>query len=166
MEKKSMGNNEELTITLKCLFGFEQTLVEELEELGYPKAEQLNRAVRIKGTWKDVYYLNLYARCAISILVELDKFYIKSEEDLYRKSMKIKWTEIFDVSKTFAVKGAVFSTLFNNTQYPYLVVKDAIVDSFRNEFDDRPDVEHGQFFPEHLHPRVCRKEVVFLVGFL
>ena len=50
MEKKSMGNNEELTITLKCLFGFEQTLVEELEELGYPKAEQLNRAVRIKGT--------------------------------------------------------------------------------------------------------------------
>jgi putative N6-adenine-specific DNA methylase len=141
MEKKSTGNNGELTITLKCLFGFEQTLVEELEELGHPKAEQLNRAVRIKGTWKDVYYLNLYARCAISILVELDKFYIKSEEDLYRKSMKIKWTEIFDGSKTFAVKGAVFSTLFNNTQYPYLVVKDAIVDSFRNEFDDRPDVE-------------------------
>jgi putative N6-adenine-specific DNA methylase len=141
MEKKSMGNNEEITITLKCLFGFEQTLVEELEELGYPKTEQLNRAVRIKGSWKDVYYLNLHARCAISILVELDKFYIKSEEDLYRKSMKIKWTEIFHGSKTFAVKGAVFSTLFNNTQYPYLVVKDAIVDSFRNEFDDRPDVE-------------------------
>ena len=36
-----MGNNEELTITLKCLFGFEQTLVEELEELGQIMVKQL-----------------------------------------------------------------------------------------------------------------------------
>ncbi|PKR79584.1 hypothetical protein CW751_14285 [Brumimicrobium salinarum] len=39
------------------------------------------------------------------------------------------------------MKGAVFSTLFSHTQYPFLVVKDAIADVFRDKCDDkRPDV--------------------------
>ena len=137
---KGLKSNE-LKITMKCGFGFEETLAEELNELGYEQTEILNRAIRIIGTWKDVYYLNLHLRCAISILVELDHFYIRSDEDLYKKALRIDWTSFFDVSKTFAVKGAVFSTLFNNTQYPFLLVKDAIVDKFRDECGERPNVE-------------------------
>ncbi len=131
----------ELNITLKCGFGFEETLAEELNEMGYEQTQIMNRAVRIIGTWKDVYYLNLHVRCAISVLVELDHFFIRSDEDLYKKALRIDWTSFFDVSKTFAVKGAVFSTLFNNTQYPFLLIKDAIVDKFRDEYDERPNVE-------------------------
>ncbi len=141
MERNKKLNSDEMKITLKCLFGFEQTLCEELHELGYEQAEPLNRAVSIQGTWKDVYFLNLYCRCAISILVEIDRFYIQNEKDLYKRAMKIKWTDLFDVSKTFAVKGAVFSSLFTNTQYPYLLVKDAIVDVFREKTGDRPNIE-------------------------
>ncbi len=141
MKSEKTLKSHEIKITLKCVFGFEETLAEELNELGYEQTEILNRAVRIIGTWKDVYFLNLHIRCAISILVELDHFFIKSDEDLYKKALRINWTSFFDVSKTFAVKGAVFSTLFNNTQYPFLLVKDAIVDKFRDEYDDRPNVE-------------------------
>ena len=103
-----------LTIRLKSFFGFEAILAEELNELGYPEVELLNRAVQIKGTWADVYKLNLYCRCAISVLVEIDKFYIQSEEDLYKRALRIKWHELFDVQKTFAIKGAIFSPIFNN----------------------------------------------------
>lgn len=139
--KKSDISKGSLKITLKTLFGLEEVLKEELEELGYSDVKILNRAVQIDGTWKDIYFLNLHTRCSISILVEIAQFRIKHEDDLYSKSMKIDWTEYFDISKTFAVKGAVNSDFFNHTQFPYLVVKDAIADTFRKKFNERPDVD-------------------------
>jgi putative N6-adenine-specific DNA methylase len=127
-------------ITIKTFYGLEQVLLEELEELGYKNGQILNRAVQIKGTWKDVYFLNLHLRCALSVLVEIANFNIKTEEDLYQKALKISWSDYFDVHKTFAVKGAVFSKIFNNTQYPMLLLKDAIVDSFMKTENERPSV--------------------------
>ena len=137
---EDITNEEKLKITIKTVFGLEEVLKEELEELGFPNSTIINRAVQIEGTWKDVYYLNVYLRCAISVLVEIDSFYINTEDDLYKKSKRIDWTKYFSIDKTFAVKGAVFSDMFSHSQYPMLVVKDAIVDRFRDEFDDRPDV--------------------------
>ena len=141
MNGNKNGFDKELTITLKCFFGFEETLKEELVEYGYKEVEILNRAVQIKGKWKDVYFLNLHSRCSIAILVEITSFRIKSENDLFNRASKIKWSEYFDVKKTFAVKGAIYSDLFTNTHYPYLLVKDAIVDHFRDLTGDRSDIE-------------------------
>ncbi len=129
------------TITLKTFFGFEETLADELHELGYAECTILNRAVQIKGTWKDVYFLNLHSRCAISVLIEISKFMIKDEKDIYKKAKEIQWTELFNIKKSFAVKGAIFSNLFSNTKYPLLLVKDAITDSFREKYEERPNVE-------------------------
>ena len=42
--------------------------------------------------------------------------------------------------KTFAVRGAVYSDFFKHSQFPFLLVKDAIVDTFRKKMNDRPDV--------------------------
>lgn len=131
---------KKVLITLKTLYGFEDVLVEELEELGFKNAQKLNRAVQIEGTWEDIYFLNLHVRCAISVLAQIAQFKIRKEDDLYKECMKIRWTDYFDLDKTFAVKGAVFSEMFRNTKYPFLVVKDAIVDVFRKEFNDRPNV--------------------------
>ncbi len=136
----SKQDQDVLTITLKTFYGLEKVLVEELEELGYKEAIALNRAVQIKGTWKDVYYLNLHLRCAISVLVQIGQFKIRKEDDLYKSCMKIDWTEYFSVDKTFAVKGAVYSDMFRHSRYPFLVVKDAIVDTFRDKLGDRPNV--------------------------
>jgi len=137
---KDIEDNKVLTITLKTIFGLEEVLGEELVELGYTNYKVLNRAVQLEGTWKDVYYLNLHLRCAISVLVQIASFRIRSEDDLYNKAMKIDWTGYFDLDKTFAVKGAVFSDLFSHTQYPFLVVKDAIADTFRDRYEERPNV--------------------------
>ncbi len=145
-----------MRITLKTIFGLEEVLADELKELGFAQVELLNRAVRIEGTWRDVYFLNLHVRCANSVLVEVKKFTIRNEEDLYERCMKIKWTSYFTVDKSFAVKGAVFSELFRHTQYPFLVVKDAIADSFRKEFDERPNVNVKApqvMFDVHIHDK-------------
>ena len=130
-----------MTIVVKTFFGMEQVLQEELAELGYTNTEVLNRAVKLKGDWDDVYKLNLWLRCGLSVLVELASFTISKEEDLYQQAKKIKWNELFDVKKTFSVRGAVNSQLFRHSQYPFLLVKDAIVDVFREKEGDRPNVE-------------------------
>lgn len=137
-------NTEQLIITLKTFYGLEEVLKEELEELGYSDITILNRAVQLSGTWKDVYFLNLHLRCAVSVLVQIAKFRIKDEEDLYKKAFKIDWTQYFDNTKTFAVKGAVFSKLFRHSQYPHFLLKDAIVDKFRDQGLERPDVNVKQ----------------------
>jgi putative N6-adenine-specific DNA methylase len=131
---------DNLKITLKTFFGLENVLKEELEELGYNNIEIQNRAVQLVGTWNDVYFLNLHSRCAINVLVELKKFRINDEKDLYKECMKIKWSSIFDANKSFAIRGSVHSRIFSHSQYPFLLVKDAIVDSFINEKEVRPDV--------------------------
>ena len=131
---------ETLTITIKTLFGFEEILKEEVESLGYKNVTALNRAVQLEGEWEDVYILNFKLRLAIAVLVKIDQFRVNSEDDLYKHAKKIDWTKYFEVDKTFAVKGAIFSTLFNHTMYPFLVVKDAIADVFREKYDKRPDV--------------------------
>ncbi len=132
---------EEFIITLKTFFGFEGVLSEELNELGYAEVTVLNRAVQVKGNWEDVYKLNLHVRCAISVLVEIKKFKIRNEDELYKKCLTIDWTKIFKVDKTFAVKGAIFSSFFKHSQFPFLLVKDAIVDTFREKLNDRPNVQ-------------------------
>lgn len=134
-------DNQNFTITIKTFYGAEETLKEELAELGYNDTEILRRAVQLKGTMKDVYYLNLHLRCALSILIEIANFSINEEQDLYTNATKIDWTKYFDVNKTFAVKGAIHSTVFRHSQYPMLLVKDAIVDVFRKKVDERPNVE-------------------------
>lgn len=129
-----------MRITLKTFYGLEEVLAEELVELGFKKPTLLNRAVQIEGSWKDVYFLNLHVRCAISVLVEIDRFKIRNEDELYKKASRVKWTEYFDVKKSFAIKGAVFSDFFRHSQFPFLLVKDALVDSFRKEVGERPNV--------------------------
>lgn len=131
---------ETVVITVKTLFGFEEILKDEIQALGYSNLKVLNRAVQLEGTWKDVYTLNFKCRLAISVLVKVEEFWVKDEDDLYKKAKRIDWTNYFDVDKTFAVKGAVFSQLFNHTMYPFLVVKDAIVDVFREKVGERPNV--------------------------
>ena len=138
--KTDKDTKEELVLVVKTFYGLEEALKEELEELGYSDIEVLNRAVKLKGNWNDVYRLNLFTRCALSVLVELHTFTLREEKDLYKEASKIDWTKWFTVDKTFAVKGAVNSTLFKHSQFPFLLVKDAVVDCFRDKTGERPDI--------------------------
>ena len=70
---------KDLQITIKTFYGLEEVLAKELEEHGFSGAKLLNRAVSIKGNWDDIYFLNIHLRCAISILVEIANFKVKTE---------------------------------------------------------------------------------------
>ncbi|MBA4322105.1 MAG: RNA methyltransferase, partial [Odoribacter sp.] len=66
--------------------------------------------------------------------------WIKSSDDLYRKSMQIEWDRYMDVDNSFSVSPVVQSQLFNHTGYAGLKLKDAVADFFRNINGRRPSV--------------------------
>jgi putative N6-adenine-specific DNA methylase len=125
----------------KTLFGLEKVLVEELEALGAKEIEQANRAVLFSGDIPLLYKANYKLRTALSLLMPIKEFWIKSADDLYRKCMQIKWEEYFDVNNTFSVSPVVQSRLFSHTGYAGLKLKDAVADYFRNINEKRPSVD-------------------------
>lgn len=147
-----------MDIVAKTLYGLEEVLKEEVVALGGKDVEVGNRVVTFKGDTALLYSCNLWLRTAISVLVPIKKFRFADEKDLYRKFSKINFSEIMGVNDTFAAKGAVNSPLFNHSNYPMLVLKDAIADHFRDKFDKRPDVDLAKpkvLFDIHIDGHAC-----------
>lgn len=130
-----------MKLTAKTLYGLEDMLAKELTELGASDIEPVNRAVLFNGTLETLYRVNYCSRTALSVLMPLSEFTIRSGDDLYKSALKIKWTDYMDVADTFSVIPVVNSKLFGHTGYPALVVKDAIADFFRNKKGRRPSVD-------------------------
>jgi putative N6-adenine-specific DNA methylase len=125
----------------KTFAGLENVLADELRELGAGDVKVLRRAVGFTGDDEILYKANYLSRTALRILVLIDKFDIKNEEDLYNRVAKTNWSEYMDKDNTFAIDAVVFNSCMTHTQYASLKMKDAIVDQFRRKFGTRPDVD-------------------------
>jgi putative N6-adenine-specific DNA methylase len=124
----------------KTLFGLESVLADELVLLGAKEITPANRAVLFSGDMPLLYKVNYMSRTALSVLMPVKEFYIKSADDLYRKCMQIDWESYMEVDNTFSVAPVVQSQLFNHTGYAGLKLKDAVADYFRNINGRRPSV--------------------------
>jgi putative N6-adenine-specific DNA methylase len=129
-----------MKLIAKSLYGLENILAEELAELGASEITIANRAVLFTGSKELLYRVNYSSRTALSVLVAVSGFRIKSKDDLYRKCMEIHWSDFMDNNSTFSVVPVVNSDLFPHSGYPALVVKDAIADHFREKTGSRPSV--------------------------
>ncbi len=125
----------------KTLYGLEEVLAAELRELGVSEVKPVNRAVSFSGSRETMYRVNYCVRTALSVLLHVSGFRIRSKEDLYRKASEVDWSTIMDADSTFSVVPVVNSKIFEHTGYPGLVVKDAIVDYFRKLTGRRPVVD-------------------------
>jgi putative N6-adenine-specific DNA methylase len=129
-----------MKFTAKTLYGLENVLASELEELGASDIKPANRAVLFSGGKELLYKVNYCSRSALSFLVALSGFRIRSKEDLYKKASEVEWSDIMDHDSSFSVAPVVRSELFTHSGYPALVVKDAIADYFREKTGKRPSV--------------------------
>jgi putative N6-adenine-specific DNA methylase len=125
----------------KTLYGLENVLSEELISLGAEDVEAGNRAVMFKGDLSLLYRANYCLRTALSILVPIAEFRIRSKDDLYKSASKMGWDKFMDPDNTFSVVPVVNSPHFSHTGYAGLLLKDAIVDYFRNKTGHRPSVD-------------------------
>jgi len=124
----------------KTLYGLEKVLARELTDLGAQEVEAANRAVIFEGDKRLLYRANYCSRTALSFLVPIAEFRIRSKEDLYSGGAKVEWNNYMDENDTFSIVPVVNSTLFGHTGYAALVLKDAIADYFRKKSGKRPSV--------------------------
>jgi putative N6-adenine-specific DNA methylase len=125
----------------KTLYGLEKVLSEELISMGAGNVQTANRAVLFEGDMSLLYRVNYSARTALSVLMPIADFRIRSKDDLYKGGLKIAWDRFMDPDDTFSVVPVINSPHFGHTGYAGLVLKDAIADSFRTKTGKRPSVD-------------------------
>ncbi len=129
-----------IKMVAKTQFGLEEVLASELTGLGAKNVEAHNRAVSFEGDRELLYKSNLYLRTALKVLIPIAKFKAINERDLYEEIRRMNWDEYLDVDGSLAIHTSLKTDFFNHSQYVSQKVKDAIVDSFRDKYGRRPDV--------------------------
>jgi putative N6-adenine-specific DNA methylase len=151
-----MENN--FKMVAKTLFGFEDMLAGELQNLGAREVKVGLRNVSFVGDKGFMYKANLGLRTAIKILKPIRTFRIRNEQDLYDQIYKMPWDSYMTENGTLAVDATVHSRTFTHSKYVALKTKDAIVDKFREDTGTRPNVDLR--FPDlkvnvHIDKEVC-----------
>src|SRR5512137_1951154 len=121
--------------------GMEELGVEELTMLGAEEVKPTFRGLYFTADKKVLYRINYTARIISRVLAPLITFDCHSTHYLYKTARTIPWTDLFPLDNTFVVSATVSDSKIRHSQYAGLVLKDAIVDSFRERYDERPNVE-------------------------
>ncbi|MGC1391881.1 MAG: class I SAM-dependent RNA methyltransferase [Bacteroidales bacterium] len=125
----------------KTFYGLEKLLSEELISLGAGNVQTANRAVLFEGEMNLLYRVNYSVRTALSVLMTIADFKIKSKDDLYKGGSNIEWERYMDPDDTFSVVPVINSPHFVHTGYAGLILKDSIADFFRIKTGRRPSVD-------------------------
>jgi len=142
----------EFKMVATCMQNMEPELEQELIDLGAKNIQVKRRAVEFEGDLELLYSANIWLRTALKVLKPLYHYSAKNDDELYKRAMKLPWETIFNSEKTFSIDSAVNSEHFTHSQFASLRIKDAIVDRFRAQQLNRPNVE--RFEPDvriHLH---------------
>ncbi|MDJ0835264.1 MAG: bifunctional 23S rRNA (guanine(2069)-N(7))-methyltransferase RlmK/23S rRNA (guanine(2445)-N(2))-methyltransferase RlmL [Acidobacteriota bacterium] len=148
-----------------CSKGLEELLVAELNELDIRRAKQALAGVHFEADWPGVYRVLLWTRLAGRILHPLAEFEAPDTDTLYRETRKIDWCAHFDLNQSFAVDATVSGgSRIKHSKYAALKVKDAVVDTFREQTGARPNVDREK--PDlQLNLVVQREKAVLSLDF-
>ena len=126
-------------IRITCAPALASWLSDELGPLELPVIERTKTGVTTHGTWTDTWRLCLELRTALQVLYPLKKFRCRSPEDLYREARSMAWEAIIAPDGYLTVESRVDHPSINNSMFPNLRLKDAIVDRIAAETGSRPD---------------------------
>ena len=142
----------EFKMVATCMQNMEPELEQELIDLGAKEIQVKRGAVEFVGDLELLYKANIWLRTGLKVLKPIYHYSAKNDDELYKRALKLPWETIFNSEKTFSIDSAVSSTHFTHSQFASLRIKDAIVDRFRAQQLNRPNVE--RFDPDvriHLH---------------
>lgn len=147
--------------TATTLFGLEEVLKSELEQLGASDIKVARRAVTYRGDKAMLYRANYRLRCALRVLVPILSFEASNTDELYQKSLEYPWHTIMPHNSSFFIDTAVFSTLFTNSRFALYRVKDAIRDYDRESaYPHNLQVADSRKADIIIHLHISEKKVV------
>ena len=121
--------------------GVEELLAEEIRGQGGEIVKVTMGVVRFKAELRTGYQLCLWSRLATRILRLIQSEPVTAESDIYQVAQKIDWPQQMSLRNTLAVDCVGKHPKIDNTQFGAIRLKDAIVDQFREETGNRPDVD-------------------------
>ena len=124
----------------KTLYGLEDVLAVELQNLGAENIEIGRRMVAFHGDKELMYKANFHCRTALRILKPIHTFKAKDADEVYENVKKIEWSNYLDDSSTFAIDEVINSDDFNHSKFVAYRTKDAVVDYFKEKTGKRPSV--------------------------
>jgi len=113
----------------------------ELKEFGVKEIKPVYRGVWFRTDLEHIYRINYRSRLLTRVLAPLLTFDCHSTNYLLKTASKIEWDELFSVNETFAIFSSVSNSKITHSRYASLVLKDAIVDYFREKFRERPNID-------------------------
>ena len=131
---------QEFELIAKTFQGMEDLLVQELAEAGAQNIKKGRRVVYFTGDTSMMYRANYALRTAILILKPLKHFNATTADEVYNTVRNYEWKNILDLKTTFAVDAVVYSENFSYSKFVAYKVKDAIVDYFRENCGQRPNI--------------------------
>ncbi|MCW9000962.1 MAG: bifunctional 23S rRNA (guanine(2069)-N(7))-methyltransferase RlmK/23S rRNA (guanine(2445)-N(2))-methyltransferase RlmL, partial [Kangiellaceae bacterium] len=123
-----------------CAKGLEYLLVDELKAIGAESASEGLSLVTFDADWECAYKCLMWSRIASRILYPISSFEVSEEDDLYKQCSIIDWEQHISPGATFLVNAQSYKSKLSHTQYISQLVKDAVVDTFKDSGEERPNV--------------------------
>ncbi len=129
------------SLFISCPKGLEYLLEEEMRALGLHVTRVSPQGVFGDAELAVIYHLCLWTRLANRIQLILFSGEVLNEQTLYQLANQFPWQTVFSADKTLAIEFHGLSTHIRNSMYGAQVIKDGIVDHFRQFKGMRPDIE-------------------------
>lgn len=121
--------------------GIEVLLAQEIKNLGAEQVVQKPEGVYFSASLALGYQICLWTRLATRIMLKLGEGEAKNKDELFQTASAINWAEHFTCEQSFAIDFVGYSEEIRNSQFGGLTIKDAIVDQFREQGFERPNVD-------------------------
>jgi putative N6-adenine-specific DNA methylase len=126
-------------LLMTCAPSLSEWLQKEIEALGHKVLRVRKTGIEIEGTLADSMRLNLWLHTAFAVLYMLDEFECRDPEALYRAAVKLPWENVIPADEYISIVSYVDNPTINNSMFPNLKLKDAIVDRIMKKEHRRPD---------------------------
>jgi len=124
-----------------CPRGLELLLAHELRALKAEKVHAVGGGVQFAGDFFLCYRVNLESRIASRVLWQIASDRYHSEDDIYRASYALHWTDWFDAARTIRVDVSAIKSPLTSLNFVTLKIKDAVCDKIRRLSSRRPSVD-------------------------
>src|SRR5229473_2376617 len=124
-----------------CPRGLEQLLAEELRQLRAENIRAVGGGVEFSGDFRLCYHANLESRIASRVLWQVATARYRNEDDIYRATYALRWTDWFEPEITVRVDVSAIKSPLTSLNFVTLKIKDAVCDKICRLSGRRPDVD-------------------------
>lgn len=121
--------------------GLTDALESELRNLNFKNVKKQISSVSFESNWSQCYLAHLSLKTATRIAFPIKDFKAYNPEELYHIIKKIDFSKYFSPNQSFKIDLSASSDSIGESHFLAFTIKDAIVDQFREKFNERPDID-------------------------